>query len=425
MSQLTLLTKRGFWPLFVLQFFEAMNDNIFHNAMVVIIVFTLIRSASNEAFYTLMGTVLFMLPFLLFSPFAGELADRFSKVKVVRIVKVIGVFLNLAVGLSFLHPQLHVLLVLLFCMGVHSTFLGPLKYAMLPENVAPDRLLGANGLIGGSTFIAILVGTLIGGLVISFDHGPEVLAAILVISGVLGLVCSYILPEKPAGNPKQVLHWNFFKAMGDTVKTTYANRSVFRAIMAASWFWLLGGAMLSLFPVIARHVMHGSMHVASAFFVVFSVGIACGSLLCDTLLKGKVSLHLTPWSLGFLSVFLILFVITAHCAAPHVGLMSWTAFWDTIQGKLTLLWMFLVALGSGVYMTPLYAAIQAKSDKKATGRALACNNVVNALFMVGSGLLIMLFNRMGVDASYLLIVLAVLSLVFAVIMYRVVSAAAR
>ncbi|MEO7246825.1 MAG: MFS transporter, partial [Novosphingobium sp.] len=288
-----LLRERRFVPLFVTQLLGAFNDNLFKNAMVLFVVYSVYNSQAEEAKFSAIASALFIIPFFVLSAIAGQLADMRDKAVIIRIVKAceIGIMLiggaglllaskGIAVG-SFAIP---LMLVAVFAMGVHSTFFGPIKYAILPQHLEPGKVLAATGLVEAGTYVAILAGTILAGWL-----PVQWAAAGVVITAAIGFLSGRQVPPAPPEIAAQPLDFHFLRASWDLVRNTTHDRRVFEAILAISFFWAVGTVLFIQFPPLAKNVLHASKEVASLFLVMFSIGIAIGSVSINALLKGKVS----------------------------------------------------------------------------------------------------------------------------------------
>ncbi len=399
MSQLHLMRSRRFWPLFWTQFFGAFNDNLFKNALVILIAFhgVKVMGIAPAQMVPFAGGI-FILPFFLFSATAGQWADQQEKSRLVRWIKLFEILImGLATG-GFLAHRFAFLLVVLFLMGVHSTFFGPIKYSILPQLLKEGDLVEANALIEAGTFLSILLGTILGGVLIGIDRdGPAYISLALLAVAIVGWLSSRALPQIPAMDPALRVQWNPFPPTLAIFRSTRRNRPVWLAVVGISWFWFYGAAMLSLFPGYCRETLGAGEGTVTLFLALFSVGVGVGSLLCGKLSRGKISFKLV--GIGLLG----LIVCTAElwrlgrppsfapgsASSPFMGsVLGVTGFLSEPAGLWISAVLFLLSACGGLFIVPLYALMQEQAEPSQRSRVIAANNVLNALFMVGaSGLL--------------------------------------
>ena len=287
---LGILKSRRFLPLFVTQFLGAFNDNLYKNAVVVLILFRLAGDAAGdgEVLVAIAGG-LFILPFFLFSATAGQLADKYDKARMIRAVKAAEIVIMGLAAAGFVWGRIDFLLAVLFLMGAQSTFFGPLKYGILPQHLEAKELVGGNALIEAATFLAILIGTIAGGLLILTDGGTAIVSAGVVAVALAGWAASLTIPAAPASAPGLKVNWNLVSETGGILRHAAARRDIFLSILGISWFWLVGATFILLFPPYAKEVLGGDETVVTLFLTVFSVGIGIGSIGCDRLLKDRKS----------------------------------------------------------------------------------------------------------------------------------------
>ena len=390
-NQFALLRQSRFAPFFWTQFSGAANDNLFKFAFTVMVTYQLSVSWLPPALAGLVIGALFILPFLLFSATSGQLTDKFEKTRVIRFVKNLEVVIMLVAAAGFMsnnvNVQVPVLLVCTFLMGLHSTLFGPVKFAYLPQALSERELTGGNGMVEMGTFVAILLGNIVGGLIIAIPQvGPDYVAMACVALALAGRLVAQFIPLAPATDPDLKINWNPFTETWRNLKLANQNIVVFRSMLGISWMWFFGATFLSLFPSFAKEVMHGNEQVASLLLVVFSVGIATGSLLCEVLSKRHVEIGLVPLGAIGMSVFAIdlYFASRGLGASPLMGLSAFVAqpaHWR-VMADLALLSLF-----AGLYSVPMYALIQLRSLPTHRARIIAANNILNALFMIVSAIL--------------------------------------
>ena len=412
-NQFTLLSKRQFLPLFITQSLGAFNDNLFKNALVILITFDLaIRSGSDPGLLVTSAAGIFILPFFLFSATAGQLADRYDKAHVIRLVKLVEVFLMLGAALGFYLQSLGFLFFALFLMGAQSAFFGPLKYGILPDHLPSDELISGNALIQAATFLAILLGTLAGGLLIMATGGPEIISLALVLIALAGWLASRAIPATASAAPELRISLNFLAETWSIISYGAHHPEIFRPILAVSWFWLVGATFLAQLPTFGKVSLAGDEATVTLLLLVFSIGIGTGSLLCNRLLRGAIHLTYVPYGALGISLFAleIYFASNAYPVKPsdaHSGV-----FWFLSQGYgwRVLLDMFMIALSGGIYIVPLNALIQARSEEAHRARNIATVNILNALFMVVSAIVSALLLTLGFSVPELFLTVAICNL---------------
>ena len=390
-NQFALLKQRRFAPFFWTQFSGAANDNLFKFAFTVMVTYQLSVSWLPPALAGLVIGALFILPFLLFSATSGQLTDKYEKTRVIRFVKNLEVVIMLIAAAGFMSNnidvQVSVLLGCTFLMGLHSTLFGPVKFAYLPQALNERELTGGNGMVEMGTFVAILLGNIVGGLIVAVPQvGPTYVAMACVGVALAGRAVAQFIPPAPATDPDLKINWNPFTETWRNLKLANQNIVVFRSMLGISWMWFFGATFLSQFPSFAKEVMHGDSQVASLLLVVFSIGIATGSLLCEVLSKRHVEIGLVPLGAIGMSVFAIdlYFASRGLGASPIMSLSAFIAqpaHWR-VMADLTLLSLF-----AGLYSVPMYALIQLRSQSTHRARIIAANNILNALFMIVSAVL--------------------------------------
>ena len=390
-NQFALLKQRRFAPFFWTQFSGAANDNLFKFAFTVMVTYQLSVSWLPPALAGLVIGALFILPFLLFSATSGQLTDKFEKTRVIRFVKNLEVVIMGVAAVGFLatdvNVQVPILLACTFLMGLHSTLFGPVKFAYLPQALSERELTGGNGMVEMGTFVAILLGNIVGGLIVAIPgDGPLYVAVSCVLVALLGRVVAQFIPLAPATDPGLKINWNPMTETWRNLKLAHGNIVVFRSMLGISWMWFFGAVFLSQFPSFAKEVMHGNEQVASLLLVVFSVGIATGSLLCEVLSKRHVEIGLVPVGAIGMSVFAIDLYFASR-ALPAAPVMSLTAFMAQPAHWRVMMDLALLSLFAGLYSVPMYALIQLRSQATHRARIIAANNILNAVFMIVSAIL--------------------------------------
>jgi 1-acyl-sn-glycerol-3-phosphate acyltransferase len=390
-NQFALLKQRRFAPFFWTQFAGAANDNLFKFAFTVMVTYQLSVSWLPPAMAGLAIGALFILPFLLFSATSGQLTDKFEKTSMIRFVKNLEIVIMLIAAFGFMSSnvavQVPVLLGCTFLMGLHSTLFGPVKFAYLPQALNERELTGGNGMVEMGTFVAILIGQIVGGLLVAMPQvGAKYVAIACIVLALVGRAVSHFIPAAPATDPDLKINWNPVTETWRNLKLAHENIVVFRSMLGISWMWFFGAVFLSQFPSFAKEVMHGNEQVASLLLVVFSIGIATGSLLCEVLSKRHVEIGLVPFGAIGMSVFAIDLYFASR-GMPASEIMGVSAFLSQPAHWRVLADLALLSLFAGLYSVPMYALIQLRSQATHRARIIAANNILNALFMIVSSIL--------------------------------------
>ena len=378
------LISRRFFPLFATQMLGALNDNLFKNAVVVLVLF---RGSGNALLVPLAGGV-FILPYALFSALAGQLADRFDKAHLIRLTKLYEIALMALAAIGFLSASEAFLLIVLFGLGVQATFFGPLKYGILPELLDDARLVEGNGLIEASTFVGILLGTVLGGIVVLVDHGRAIAAGCVLTVAIAGWLFARAVPSVAPAAPSLTISVGIVTATGRLLAEARRNRVVWVCILALSWFWALGAAFLAEFPIIVKQGFGATGQVVTLLLAVFSIGVGAGSLLAARVLRGAISARPVVPACLLLSAFALDFAFAAGRITPAAGWHTIPALLAHPGGWRVLLDLFAVAVCGGSYSVPLYALLQAHAAPAWRARMVAANNVMNAVFMVAGAALL-------------------------------------
>ncbi|NBX00535.1 MAG: MFS transporter [Methylophilaceae bacterium] len=394
-QQFKLIREKRFLPFFCTQFLGALNDNVFKTALITMAVFHTadLTNVSGAVLATLLPGI-FILPFFLFSATAGQIADKCEKSQLIRFVKIFEVVLMLFAALGFVLHMFWLLVLALFMMGMHSTLFGPVKYAYLPQHLAESELVGGNGMVEMGTFVAILLGQIIGAGLGMHQGGELVTGSSIVGFALLGYFASKQIPNSPAAEPSLKINWNPITETGRNIAFVWKNQAIWLAIIGISWFWFYGATLLAQFPVFAKEVLHGDESVFILLLAVFSVGVGIGSLLCEKLSKGIVEIGLVPLgALGMMAFGVDLYIASAG------GIADWRLLAD----------IALIGLFGGVYIVPLNTLIQSRAQKTHQSRVIAANNMLNALFMVISAVFAMLIFKLGFNIPQLFLITALVN----------------
>jgi len=413
-TQCSLLTKKRFLPLFLTQFSSAFIDNFFKNALVLLIIFqhSAVLNLPSEQMVAL-STGIFMLPFFVFSAFAGQLADKYEKSFLTKIIKGAEIFIVILAAAGFWYERFDVLLVCLFLMGMHSAFFGPIKYAILPQHLKEEELLDANALISAATFLAILMGAILGGVCISIEKiGTQLVCGLLVLTSLGGFVAACFIPKANAPDPSLKLNLNPLSLTWEVMKLTRVNQTIFNAIIGLSWFWFLGGAVFSTLPPYVKQVLMGTEMMATFFFILFTVGIALGAILCGKLSGGRLELGLIP--IGAMGISVFLFAIGQIDPTFVDGQV--THF--SLQNVSIMLAFLLLSAAAGLYSVPLMALIQQRAPSKNCSRIIAGGNVISSFAMVLASFCVFLYFRLGISVKGFFILISVFNFCVAIYLFR-------
>ena len=414
-----LLRRRRFLPLFCTQLLNAFNDNLYKTAMVLFVVYSVYNDESAEGIFSAVASALFILPFFVLSALAGQLADMRDKARIIRTVKMceIGLMIIGASGLYLAWRGIAVdtlaiplLLLALLLTGVQSTFLGPIKYAILPQHLKKDEVLAGTGLVEAGTYIAILAGTILAGWI------PVEWAAVgIVATSVVGYLTSRQVPSAPPVGKVEKLDWHIIRASIDLIKKTMHDPQIFYAIIAISFFWTIGAVLFIQFPPLAKNTLMASKEVASLFLVVFSIGIAIGSVSINALLKGRVSARYAPASVIVMGMFVIAFYFVCRLWQSYepTELMTVAEFLAWPLATVIMLSLLGIAVAGGMFVVPLYAFLTTRSKADETARTIAANNIVNSGAMVLGSLAAMALSVIGVPVVEQLLLSAAMCVVSA------------
>jgi MFS family permease len=414
-----LLRTRRFLPLFATQFLGAFNDNLYKSAMVILATYAIYSDETKEATFNAIAGGLFILPFFLFSALAGQLADSADKARIIRIVKTAEIAIMIGGAIGLLIHSIPLLLAGLFAMGVHSSFFGPIKYAILPQHLHREEVLGGTGLVEAGTYGAILLGTIAGGLL---GRNQYEIAAIgvLVVAG-LGWLTGRMVPPAPPETdaPPLVMDWHIVRASIRLVNATMHIPRLFLAIGAISFFWSMGAILAAQFPPLVKNVLHANEEVATAFLAIFSIGVALGSVLINRLLAGRVAAKYAPASALAMGLFVLhLYWNVLDWPVSSGPLLDLRTFAVIRQAEWVMVDLFGVAVAGGMFVVPLYAFLTTTVPKSETARTVAANNIVNSGAMVLSALILTVLVQIGISVEGTLMLVAAMSPIAAWIAWK-------
>ena len=414
--QFALLRQRRFAPFFGAQFLGAFNDNLFKTALVTVITFDALHWTTISA--GLLNNLiagLFILPFLLLSATAGQIADKFDKTTVMRVVKLMEILIMALAAIGWSTHSLWLLVAAVVGMGVHSTLFGPVKHAYLPQHLEQSELIGGNGMVQMGTFVGILIGQLSGAALVAFTSNADFhwIAGACIAVAVMGWLFTLAVPSSAAADPALVVARNPFAEMMRNLRFSARNREVFIAMLANSWFWFYGAMLLAQFPVFARDVLHGAPEIFAILLTAFSLGIGAGSLWCERLSGRQIHPGLVPLGAIGLTVFGVDLYWTSSGPMPSLLIAKYLVFGDQFR---ILADCFLLGLSGGVYVVPLFALIQTRAERSHLSRTIGGMNILNSLFMVVAALTAMILLGAGLSVPEIFLFTALLNLAMLLIL---------
>lgn len=419
-----IMRDKRYWPLFWVQFQGAFNDNFFKNTLVILATYRAMTIANMPAqtIVALCGG-LFILPFFLFSAIAGELADKISKDRLIRWIKDLEIAIMMLGAIGFLLQSMGLLLLTLFIMGFQSALFGPVKYSILPELIEVDLLTKGNAWLELGTFLAILLGTISGGIIAPIEiMAKYVVGPIAIGLAVVGAILARFTPKLEAVSPELKIDWKIWKSTWSILNMAKSTTSIFHSVLAISWFWFLGASLISIFPPYVKDVLHADEGVVTMFLSIFSIGVAIGSIICEKMSKERLELGLVPiGSLG-LSLFMFDLFFIGKPTFTHDAntLMSAGALWSEPQGKRILIDLICLSISSGLYIVPLYTFIQQRSAPTERSRIVAANNIMNSLLMVLGAIFLTVLYSFKISTPQVFVIMALLNVCAAIYIYTII-----
>jgi MFS family permease len=406
-----LLRARRFLPLFATQFLGAFNDSLFKQAVVLFVTYQLFSNPAKEFQFSAIAQALFILPFFLFSAISGQLADDHDKARLIRIIKLVEIGIMILGGAGLMLANIPLMLTAVFAMGVHSTFFGPIKYAILPQHLRKDEVLGGTGLVEAGTYVAILGGTVLAGVL---ALAPSLAAASTLGIAALGYFVGRQVPPAPPAAKRMPINWHIVRASIQLVNGTMHIPRLFLAILSISFFWTIGAVLINIFPAFVKNTLGADPAVASLFTAIFSIGIAIGSVLINRLLKSEVSARYAPASVIAMGGFVILLHFVALSWSRHgTELTTLGNFIFHPSAGLMILALLGVAVTGGMFVVPLYAFLTTTVPEAERARTVAANNIVNSGAMVIGLLLSFALSSLGVGPANQLLLVAAMCIVSA------------
>ncbi|MDT8343949.1 MAG: MFS transporter [Thermohalobaculum sp.] len=417
-NQFALLRSRRFLPLFLVQFLGAFNDQVYQKAFVALVTYRLADQVGVPL--PLLGVIasaLFILPFAVVAPTAGQYADRVDKARMMRVVKAWEVVVMGLAVIGYHTQNIYFLYFVLFLMGAQSAVFAPLKYSVLPQYLRPHELLGGNGLVQGSTFLAIIFGTILGNELILTDHGVAIVSGVVVAVAVAGLLAALFAPPAPPVAQHGPVDWLFPRAIARLMAMAWGHRPAFRAILAISWFWFLGATFLSLLPAYAKEELGANENVLTVLLAAFSVGVAIGAVASERLGRGRVGVDLPPLGALGLAVMAVELWFATPVAVPG-ALLDRATFFSGWQGWRIMIDFMLIAAFAGMYVTPLNAVLQAEAPAARRAQFIAASNVMDATFMVVSAAVVSVLLAVGLGTTEVLVLLTLTGLPMSILVAR-------
>lgn len=418
-SQFALLTQRRFLPFFLTQALGAFNDNLFRNALIGLVIYRVGTSQEQSLLYSNVAAALFILPFFLFSASAGQIAEKFEKARLIRIIKFAEILIMVAAAVGFALGSVELLLGVLFLMGTQSAFFGPLKYSLMPQHLKPWELVGGNAWVEAATFMAILLGFLAGGPLMQLPNADLWVSVCVIGLAIVGWLVSLAIPPAPPTAPELKFNWNAISEIGHTLATLRGRTAVLNSVLGISWFWFYGSLVLAQLPVYARDTLGGEAAVMSVLLAVFAAGIGVGSLLCEKLSGHKIEIGLVPLGAIGLSVFGIDLYFAQPADVGALGQSVSEVFSQPGRWRV-LMDLALIGLFGGFFIVPLFALIQSRTPREEVSRVIAANNILNAIFMVLAAALAIGLAALGLNIPQILLVTALLNALVAWHIFRLV-----
>lgn len=413
--------SQRFLPLFVTQYFGAYNDNTLKSAIAILITYHIAELAGTNA-HTLVSiaAAVFILPFFIFSALAGQLADKFDRALIARFVKLLEIVIMMLASIGFIIQSPWFLIGVLFLSGTHSAFFGPIKYAILPQHLHPNELLQGNAYIEAGSFIAILLGTISGSILIQYHWGIYLVSLVLIIGAFLGYFSSRFIPTAPGPAPILNINYNIIQETRRIIRYSRINTDVFLSIICISWFWFIAATYVTQIPIYTKNCLHTEASVVTLFLTAFSIGIALGSLLCGKLLNRAIKSIYVPAAAFGMSLFMI---DLYFCSIDPIyfnlhELLSIQQFLNIKTSWRIIFDLLLMAICAGIYVVPLYTMMQHFGDKNFLARIIAANNIFNALFMVMSSVFIIGITHINISIPEAFLIIASINIIITLFIRR-------
>ena len=417
-NQFKLLTQKRFAPFFFTQFLGAFNDNIFRNGLIILLTFKGIEVFGlNASQIANVAGALFILPYFLFSAIAGQIADKYEKSILIKSTKLLEIILMITAAFVLLTENYSFLLFILFLMGFQSSLFGPVKYAYIPQKLKLNELIGGNALVESGTYIAIILGLVVGGLAVSIGQENDYpLASLLLLMAILGYFFSCKIPNTEPTDPTLKINWNIFTEIKKIIGFSKEKDRIFLYIIGISWFWFYGSVITLQIPAYTINILMGDESLTTFLLATFAIGIGIGSLACERLSKNQIELGITP--IG--AIGLSLFTLDLYFFSSNLNIvnpMSIKLFLSHLSNWRLILDLIMIGTFGGIFSVPFYAAIQEQAEKKFLSRIIAANNIINAIFMVSASLLAISILSLGVSIPEFFALISVLNIFLMIIMH--------
>ncbi|MCP5369505.1 MAG: acyl-[ACP]--phospholipid O-acyltransferase [Rickettsiaceae bacterium] len=417
-KQTTLFKDIRFLPIFLVQFFGCLNDSILKNALIILVTYKISAELNYSPYLLVMSAnIIFITPFLLFASIAGQIADKYERTTVVKIIKFAEVFIILLAIYGFYHVNLLILFSCVGLMGIHSTFFGPIKYSVLPDHMKKDELLSANGLIEAGTFLAILLGTMLGNL---YNFNSHIVITLSVLAASIGLISSFFMPKSNNFTPDMKINYNLWQETLNMMRYALAKNNIYLSILGISWFWFIGVAFIAQIPALAKNILAADENVTNLFLAVFSIGVGTGAFICNKIFQSKITTkYVFLASLGITLCGIDLYFAT-NIASIHYETETLRTIWQFLSNKHSwriIIDLFLLSAISGIYVVPLFAVMQYFTVSNYRSRVIATNNFINALFMISSTAFLSLLFLFGSNIPTAILIISLLNLVISIYIY--------
>ena len=394
-NQFSLLLTRRFMPLFLTQFLGAFNDNFFKSALMMLITYRIGDAAGVDSRILVNAAAgVFIAPFFILAAPASDLADRYDRSILMRWVKFAEIVVMSGAAWGFYIGNAWLLMAVLFLMGAQSTFFSPAKYSILPQHLNEDELIAGNGLIQMGTYLAILTGTIAGGLLILRENGIYLVGGLAVTIAAAGWFSSMLIPPTKPIDSSRKISFNLVRRTLEMFRDVVPMKDVFGAMLAISWFWLVGATFLAQFPTYSRLILGTDESVATSFLAIFSCGIGLGSMACNAILKSEITTKYVPASAYGIAVASVLLWYVSDRppvmpGTPEIGALE---FFSRPENFMITFCLFVIAFCGGLYIVPLYAVMQSRAPESKVSGVIACSNISDSIFMavaaLGAGFLI-------------------------------------
>lgn len=417
-NQTYLFKDRRFLPIFLVQFFGCLNDSILKNALIILVTYKISHELSYSAYLLVMlANIIFIAPFLIFASLAGQIADKYERAHIVKIIKFAELGIISLSTYGFYHTDLLILFSCIGLMGVHSAFFGPIKYSVLPDHMNKDELLGANGLIEAGTFFSILLGTMLGNF---YNFSSELVIIIALMASVVGLVSSFFMPKSNNSTPEIKINFNIWQETSNMMRYALAKNNIYLSILGISWFWFIGVAFIAQIPALAKNTLIADENVANLFLAVFSIGVSVGSFLCNKIFQSKITTkYVFLASIGITLCGIDLYFAT-NIASARYEADALRTIWQFLSHNhcwRILIDLFLLSAIAGIYVVPLFAVMQYFTVPSYRSRVVSTNNFINALFMVASTAFLSLLFAFGCSIPAAILVISLLNLIISGYIY--------